>query len=432
MKFPGKNSRAVLDKANLYYATNTASSRIIAEMGYNAIITDLDGFEFIDLDCGAGVNNLGMNNPHLWKAIQAQLGTGIIHTEHHNAPNPVAVELSEILATTCPVKKPSKVFLSNSGAEANVAAIKACMSHRFHNAQRELRQNVIYFENGFAGRMLGLLAATCSNAAAQRDPYWTHCDREHTIYLPYPTKANADLLKNRLANINLQTVDHLLIELPCQGEGGIIYADEEVLKYLYKTTQAAGIFWITDSIQCGMGRCGVLYGPEIFPWLQSDILTLAKALGGGLPIGATVFQSNLDWQPGEHSNTFGGARYPCRLALIVIEEVKKLIATGAVERIAQVIESFRPLFLAHPCVTDLRGTYAMWAIELTTPDMRDRVVRIGEELTTAECYGIKLLAAGKKSIRIMPPLTIEEKTLTIALQQLSLALCEADIQKPLI
>ena len=430
MKFPGKHSRAVLEKAERYYATTTANSRALVATGDNAIITDPDGLMYIDLHCGAGVNNLGMNNPHIIEAIRAQMGTGIIHSEHHNAPNPLAVELSELLATTCPVKKPSKVFLSNSGAEANEAAIKLCEAWKFHMGQfyagPRYRNKAIYFENGFAGRTHGVLSATSSNSAVQRDPFWTHCDQESAIYLPYPTKDNASLLKRRLHPINLHEVDRLLIELPCQGEGGIIPADEETLAYLYNATQKFGIRWITDAIQCGMGRCGTLYGPELFPWLESDILTLGKALGGGIPMGATVFSAHLDWKHGEHSNTFGGGPLASRVALTVIGEITRLLANGAVAHISEMIASFSSSFLSHPCVTDVRGLGAMWAIELTTPDLRNAFIRIGEEMATAECYGLKLLAAGKKSVRIMPPLTIEETTLTTALQQLSLALHEVD------
>ncbi|MDP3778843.1 MAG: aminotransferase class III-fold pyridoxal phosphate-dependent enzyme [bacterium] len=426
MTFPGTNTLAVLRDTEKYYATNTMDSRILAASGNNAIITDPDGNTFIDLHCGAGVNNLGMNNPHIMAAIQAQLQTGIIHAEHHNAPNAAAIELSQLLAETCPVYKPSKVFLSNSGAEANEAAIKICEAVNFHSSPSFVRHKAIYFENGFAGRTHGVLSATSSNPSAQRDPYWNHCDQENSIYLPYPTKNNATLLKERLQAINLEEVDRLLIELPCQGEGGIIPAHEETLHYLYEVTGQAGIFWITDAIQCGMGRCGTLYGPEIFPWLTSDILTLAKALGGGIPMGATIFRADLDWQRGEHSNTFGGGALACRVALSVIEQISQLLANGTVATISRTIESFAQTLLAHPCITDVRGIGAMWAIEFTSPTLREMLIRMGEETRSSQGHGLKLLSAGKKSMRIMPPLTIEPALLIHALETIDLMLSKLD------
>ncbi len=426
MTFPGTHARVVLQNTFQCYATNTMDSRILAATGDNAIITDPDGQTFIDLHCGAGVNNLGMNNPHIIAAIQTQLQTGIIHAEHHNAPNPLAIELSLMLAATCPVYKPSKVFLSNSGAEANEAAIKLCKAANFHVIPIFRRSKAIYFENGFAGRTHGVLSATSSNPTAQRDPYWTHCDQENSIYLPYPAKNNATILKERLQAINLNEVDRLLIELPCQGEGGIIPADEETLHYLYDVTQKAGILWITDSIQCGMGRCGALYGPEVFPWLTSDILTLAKALGGGLPIGATIFRTDLDWRRGEHSNTFGGGPLASRVAIAVIDQISRLLVSGTVGFISGVMKAFQERFLAHSCITDIRGIGAMWAIEFISPALRETLIRMGEETRSSQGHGLKMLSAGKKSVRIMPPLTIEPALLIHALETIDLMLSQLD------
>ena len=428
MTFPGTTTLAVLEDTATYYATNTMDSRILAARGDNAIITDPDGNTFIDLHCGAGVNNLGMNNLPIIAAIQAQLQTGIIHAEHHNAPNPLATELSELLARTCPVFQPAKVFLSNSGAEANEAAIKLCQAVNFHIGPPLQRSKAIYFENGFAGRTHGVLSATSSNPSVQRDPYWNHCDQENSIYLPYPSKKNTALLQERLEKTNLEEVDRLLIELPCQGEGGIIPADEDTLYHLYDTTQKAGIIWITDAIQCGMGRCGVLYGPEVFPWLTSDILTLAKALGGGIPMGAIIFRADFDWQQGEHSNTFGGGPLASRVALTVIDQVSRLLAHGTVGFISGIMKAFEQRFLTHPCITDVRGIGAMWAIELTSPALRETLIRMGEETKSSQGHGLKLLGAGKKSVRIMPPLTIEQGLLTHALETIDGMLSEIDKQ----
>ncbi|GEM_PF-110570 len=415
MTFPGTRTRTILHESDQYYATTTMDSRILAASGDNAIITDPDGNTFIDLHCGAGVNNLGMNNPHIIAAIQAQLQTGIIHAEHHNAPNPLAIELSLMLAATCPVRKPSKVFLSNSGAEANEAARKLCEAYRYHAGEKHVRSRAIYFENGFAGRTHGVLAATTSNPSVQRDPYWNHYDQENSIYLPYPTKANANLLRKKLSDLDLSAVDRLLIELPCQGEAGIIPADEETLEYLYGVTRSAGILWIVDSIQCGIGRVGTIFGCDLYPWLEPDILTLAKALGGGLPIGATIFRADLDWKKGEHSNTFGGNPVSSRVALTVLACVQELIASGAIKRIEQAMQKRLYLLRDHPMVQDMRGIGAMWAVELPDTRLRDRLIDIGEEMGQTETYGLKLLGAGRKSIRLMPPLTISPKDLTIAL-----------------
>lgn len=416
MTYPGPKAKEILQDADTFYATSTNDSRALIARGEGPYVWDVDGYKYIDMHCGAGVTNLGHNHAPSMRVIREQVTeTGIIHTEHHNAFNPTAIELAKFLAINSPAKKPAKVFLSNSGAEANVAAIKACQAYRFHRGERQTRRKAIYFENGFAGRMLGLLAGTSSNPALQRDPYWTHCDQENTIYLPYPTRANRDLLKKRIAEISLDEVDYLLIEIPCQGEAGIIPADEETLHYLYEVTQNAGILWIADCIQCGIGRTGTLFGCDIYPWLKPDILTLAKGLGGGLPIGATIFHSSLDWKKGEHSNTFGGNPVVCPLALTVLACVQELLLKGAVSVIEQTMHKRLHILRRHPMVQDARGVGAMWAVELATPQLRDRLVDIGEEMAMTDGCGIKLLGAGKKSVRLMPPLTISPKDLRIAL-----------------
>ncbi|MDP3769840.1 MAG: aspartate aminotransferase family protein [Candidatus Sungbacteria bacterium] len=414
--FPGPNAIQILKDAQEFYATSTNDSRAFIEIGNGPYVWDVDGNKYIDMHCGAGVANLGHNHaPSMQIIINHLQKTGIVHTEHHNAFNPAAIELAKFLAMNTPVPKPAKVFLSNSGAEANVAAIKACQAYRFHQGERQARCKAIYFENGFAGRMLGLLAGTSSNPAAQRDPYWTHCDQENTIYLPYPTKANHNLLKKRIAEISLDEVDYLLIEIPCQGEAGIIPSDEEALKYVYKITTEAGILWIADSIQCGIGRVGTLWGCDIYPWLKPDILTLAKALGGGLPIGATIFSSYLDWKKGEHSNTFGGNPLISRLALTVLACVQKLLEKGAVNTIEMAMRKRLHILRQHPMVQDTRGMGAMWAVELADAKLRDRLIDICEEMALTDCCGIKLLGAGKTSVRLMPPLTISPKDLRLAL-----------------
>ncbi len=423
MTYPGPRGTQILEDAEEFYVTSTNNSRAIIDRGDGPYLYDVDGYKYIDLHCGAGVTNLGHNHqPSIQAICERVQKTGIIHTEHHNAFNPTAIELSKFLALNSPVKKPAKVFLSNSGAEANEAARKACEAYRYHRGEQQTKSRAIYFENGFAGRTHGVLAATTSNPTVQRDPYWTHCDQENSIYLPYPTKEHSALLKQKLSELDLSTIDRLLIELPCQGEAGIIPADEETLKNLYEVTHNAGILWIVDSIQCGIGRVGTLFGCDFYPWLEPDILTLAKALGGGLPIGATILRADLDWKKGEHSNTFGGNPVISQLALTVLSCVQELIRSGAIKKIEQAMRKRLYILRNHPMVQDTRGLGAMWAVELPDAKLRDRLIDVGEEMAQTENYGIKLLSAGKKSVRLMPSLTISPKDLTIALDLFLVAL----------
>lgn len=423
MRFPGPKAKRILRLNKEYYATNTAGARICVEKGEGATLTDYDGYRFIDLHCDAGVNNLGRNHQAIMRAMADQMNTGIIMTEHHNAPNEYAVKLAKFLDTKSPVPKPAKAFLSNSGAEANENAIKLCRSYRHQNEEAKKRTLAIYFKNGFAGRTKGVLPATSSKPEVQRDPFWDECDRRNTIYLPYPKRwVDWSGLKDEFDRINLDYVDRILIEVPCQGEGGIIPVDEDALKYIYEKSQAAGVFFISDCIQTGIGRVGALFGCDVFPWLKPDILTMAKALGGGFPIGATIFRKDLDPLPCEISNTFGGGQLIARVALTVVDEVAELLASGAVQKIEGVLDERLRRLLTHKLVVDIRGLGAMWAVELKTPKLRDRLIEIGEESVLTQAFGLRLLSAGNRAVRIMPPLVIKEEELNVAMDLFEKAL----------
>mgnify|MGYP001566204777 CR=1 FL=1 len=410
-RFPGPVAMSLLKDAETYYATNTMGSRICVARRAGAVVTDYDGFKFVDFHCDASVNNLGGNHPRIYAAIHSQIDTGNIFSEHHNAPNLAAVELAKLLALKSPVGKPAKVYFSNSGAEANETAIKLCKAYRYVRGE-EQRKKAVYFTNAFHGRTLGILPGTNSKPKVQRDPFWNHCDIENTIYLPYPAIGTdwRKTYREMLELLNPDEIDRMMIELPCQGEGGIIPADENAVAYLCGFANAAEIIFIVDAIQCGMGRAGSLFGCDRWDWLKPDILCLGKALGGGIPIGATIFRSDLDFaKPGMHSSTFGGGPLAARVGLAVLAEIEQLIADGTIaklefalsERLRRIEEKFPTVIL------ETRGVGAMWAHEIADANLRDAIQRKCEDLAETEEYGLRLLTAGRRAIRFMPPLTID-------------------------
>lgn len=422
--FPGPNAKKILADRERVYATSTDCSRVLIAGGEGATVTDVDGYRFFDFCCDASVMNLGRGNAKVRDAIINQVNTNIF-SEHHHAPNPGAVALAEVLAARSPVKKPTKVFFSNSGTEANEAARKLCESYRYHRGEKTQRTKALYFLNGFAGRTKGSYAATTSKPEVQRDPFWDESAKSHSLYLPYPRRGgDSASFKNELARIDLSHVDWMLMELPCQGEGGVIPVDADALKHLYEETQKAGVLFIADVVQCGMGRIGTLFGCDLFPWLAPDILTMGKALGGGLPIGATLFRADLDWKEGEHSNTFGGGPVVMAAALAAFAETERMLKEGSVKNIEAIVrmalracaEQFQDV------IREVRGVGAMWAVELASTDARNRLIEIGEELVNEEHRGIRLLGAGRTSVRFVPPLVISEDELQEALHIFSKAL----------
>lgn len=416
-EFPGPNARMWLAKNDKYYAKNTQASRIVPDVdkSLGPIIVDVDGFKFIDLKCGAGVTNLG----HQGKEMR------ISHFEHHDGPVPSAIEFAEMLAQEAPVKKPAKVFFCNSGAEANEAARKACRAFRYHREGSTSRPRALYCENGFAGRTYGVLGATTSKPKTQRDPFIGYEESLNSCYIPYPTRGNLSKLMDMLRRLQLSNFDRVLVELRCQGEGGVIPADELVTEFLYRSTQEAGIFWTTDAVQCGMGRTGSLFGHD-FAWLESDLMTIGKAGGGGLPFGAVIFREELDWKPGEHSNTFGGNPTVTRAGIQAFLEIKRLLESGKVKTLEEKVGSRLQYFAKSysELITEVRGLGAMWAVEFSTPEMRDQFRTIAEGMTASHGMGLALLACGRKAVRIMPPLNIDDTTLEYALNLFNPALSQ--------
>lgn len=427
-KFPGPNAIQYLEKLKKYYATTTITSRVVPERREGSRIIDVDGFQFLDLHGGASVMTLPESDLIKREAIAQILKNRF--TEHHSTPNPGAIDCAEFLTIKSPVKKPSKMFWSNSGTEATAAARKLCEAYRHHNGEKEKRNKTIYFVNGFAGRTHDSLAGTTSNPEAQRDPFWNEWDKQHSIYLPYPQKGKNNMEfrlcllygKDYFGNrFSLEEVDHLLIELPCQGEGGVIPVDKECLRFLCERMREAGVFVIADCVQCGMGRSGTLFGCDRFSWFEPDILTMGKALGGGFAIGATIFRADLDWRPKEHSNTFGGHPVTMAAALAALEETERLINDGSIKRLEKNLETrLRNLVGFFPdFILEIRGMGAMWALEIITENARDRLIRIGEELVNENSCGLLLLGAGNahnpnNAIRVMPPLTITDEELCYA------------------
>lgn len=416
--FPGPKTRKLLKEANEVYATTTRSSRICVKRGNGPFVIDEDGFMFFDFHCDAGVMNLGRGNDFFKRAIRGQLRMNNEFCEFHNAPNRKGVDLAKVLVKESPVAKPCKMFFSNSGTEANEAAHKLCLAYRYRRGETE-RKNVIYYLHGFAGRTAGNWAGTTSKPGTQRNPFWTHCDRENSFYLPYPQKGEDwSLLCKHFNALPHGEIDRMLIEVPCQGEGGIIPIEEEALRWLAGRCREEGIFVISDCVQTGMGRVGSLFGCDVFPWFKPDILTLGKALGGGLPIGATIFRSELDWEPGEHANTFGGGPMVMSSALAMYAAIQKFLASGAVIHLESKIKQWLISFCEFPIITDFRGKGAMWGIDFLNTEIRNRVQRAGEELVNKTGCGLRLLSAGKAAIRIMPPINTDLSILSYAMKML--------------
>ncbi len=412
---PGPKGRKIIDRDTKIMVTSTKAGPIVAKRAKGAVIEDVDGNKILDFFAGVGVQNVGHCHPEVVRAIREQADK-FIHIAGTDYYYEVQVELAEKLAMLSPGKFAHKVFFTNSGTESVEAALKVAK-------QATKRQTFVGFINAFHGRTMGSLAVTASKPVHREGffpfmpgvyhiPY-AYCYRCR-YKLEYPSCGVwcAKILEEVYFDSYVPPGDiAAIVAEPIQGEGGYIVPPKEFLGILKRTAEKHGILFIDDEIQAGMGRTGKMWAIEHFG-LVPDIMTIAKALGAGIPIGATIINSKLDFdRPGRHSNTFGGNPIGAAAALAVLDIIAKeklldrtlKLGRKSIKRLREMQDDYEiigdtrglGLMLAHEFVKDKKG-------RAVNKDARDKVVDL------ALSKGLGIIGCGKSSIRYIPPLTIEE------------------------
>lgn len=296
--------KSIIDITENRLAKTYAKFPIEVADGYGSTVLSADGKEYIDLGGGCGVNILGMKNKMWLDAVEAQLRrTAFCSNLFYNAP---AALLAEQL---CVRTKMQRVFFSNSGAEANETAIKAVRKYASEKKGAEFT-DIITLKMGFHGRTVTALSATgqpamqCGFAPLTAGFYYIDDDEEQ--------------LRQALSD---RKVAAIMIEL-IRGEGGVLPASRGFIRAAAQAAKKDDILLIVDEVQTGVGRCGALFGYEKYDIIP-DIITTAKGLGGGLPIGATIFgEKTCDiLQKGQHGSTFGSNPLSCAAALAVLKQI---------------------------------------------------------------------------------------------------------------
>ena len=334
---------------------------------------------------GIAVNCLGYNHPKLVAAISEQAAR-LMHISNlfYNVPQ---VELCEKLLDGTIF---SKMMLCNSGAEANEAAIK--LARKYFYDKRENRPTIVTAENSFHGRTLATVTATGQKKySAPFAPL--PAGFKHVPYNDF------DALKNAL------TDDVGAVMLECiQGESGVCPATYDYLVNVYALCKSKGILFIVDEVQTGMGRTGKLFCFEHYG-IQPDIITLAKGLGGGFPIGACLARGEVaeTFRAGDHGTTFGGNPLACAAALAVTQELKDTNLLEKVEQSGNYLSAKLSKLKKHNFVKDVRGMGLLQAVVLSEKLKAAEVV--GKMLSK----GFVLNAAGNNSLRFAPPYIITEE-----------------------
>ena len=356
------------------------------ESGAGCVLTDVDGVEYLDFLSGIAVNNLGHCHPAVVSAVQQQAGR-LIHISNlfYNAPN---VELASRLAAR---SLGGVVFFCNSGAEANEAAIKLVRKAR-------PRGDVIVAHNAFHGRTYGALSATPQEA--KQAPFAPLVPG----FIAVPAAEIPSMVGSGTAAV--------LIE-PVQGESGVNIMEPSLLAAIRDACDAAGAALVFDEVQTGMGRTGSLWAYEQVG-VVPDAMTLAKGLGGGLPIGALVIGEKLKgvFAPGDHGSTFAGGPVVSSAALAVLDVIDdEAFLNGVREQGERLLEGLREL----PGVLSARGRGLMVAAEVAggAPELAKRAL-LEERLI--------INATGPTTLRFLPPLIVTADQVDQAIERLGLLL----------
>ena len=395
-------------------STAANTFRIVADppvfvAGEGAWLIDGSGRRYLDLACGSATTSLGHDHPAHRDALQRALGTGILHTGTR-LPSPFRAELYERLAEILPAHLDC-FQLGNSGAEAVEAALKAAQ-------YATGRKRIISFEGGYHGRTLGALSAT--HGARIREPFATI---GHLVdFLPYPCEpAETDpciaALEERLSELRRAgDVPAALIIEPLQGVSGVHEAPARFLAAVQQHCRAMGIVFIVDEIWSGFGRAGRWFSFER-AGLEPDLVTMGKALSGGLPLSAVAGSRRLlqGWPPGMHTSTFQGNPLACAMAVASIETIRK---ERLIERVGETVE---PILARLKKAPGARVIGAQAAVPL--PDTGEKPAAARVEALQRACLeeGLLVYAGGRQgeSLMLVPPLVIGESELESAVGRIS-------------
>ncbi len=348
-------------------------------------VTDVNEDKYLDFISGIAVCNLGHANEEVTKAVQEQLAkywhmSNLFH-------QPIQEEVAKILVEA---SDGDAVFFCNSGAEANEAAIKLARKHTG-------KHKIVTFLQSFHGRTYATMSATGQEKIQQGfGPLL-----ETFQYLPYNDVNPLDELEDDVAAIMLEVV---------QGEGGVVPAKQEFIQKVTETCEKIGALLIIDEVQTGIGRTGKPFGYQHYG-IKPDIITSAKGLGSGLPVGAMIGQQSLieTFQAGSHGSTFGGNPIAMAAAKVTLEKIfDEKFLKEVEEKSNDLLGKLNNLIGKHPLVNDVRGKGLLIGIEC-----KEQVSEVINQLREQK---LLVLPAGPNVIRLLPPLTVSYEEIDIAVK----------------
>jgi len=358
---------------------------LVFDKGQGCVLTDINGKEYLDFMGGIAVNALGYADPGLIEVMKTQMEK-LVHVSNLYWTEP-GIELAELLTTASGL---DKVFFCNSGTEACEAALKLCRIYGKLKKSPEAVE-IIAMDQSFHGRTFGAITATGQKKYQKNlEPLLPEI-----YHVPY----------NDLAALKAQISEKTcgIIMEPIQGEGGIHPADPQYLKAVRKICDEENIVLVFDEVQTGIGRSGKLFAYQQYG-VTPDVVTMAKGLGGGVPIGGIIAKNQVAevFTPGTHAATFGGNPFVCAAAKYVIETLTAPGFLEAVEEKGQYLKAkLEALKKDHPAIREVRGMGLMIGVEVDT--------ELSEIVAKAMDKGLLVITAGANAIRFVPPLIVSNE-----------------------
>lgn len=422
LMLPGPKAKAIIEQDQTFVSPSYPRGYpFVMDHGSGTEVWDVDGNRFLDFASGIAVVATGHSHPKVVKAIQDQ-AEQFIHISsdfYHEKWVQLAKKLDEI----APFKGPSASFMTNSGTESVEAAIKLA---RYHTQ----RTQFIGFLGAFHGRTLGAVSFTASRSH-YRGRFFPLMNG--VVHAPYPNPYRPVLLRRKGEGYGETVVRYIEEEIlarilppdevagfliePIQGEGGYIVPPPDFFPALRELCDKYDILLIADEVQSGMGRTGKWWAIENFG-VEPDIITSAKGIASGMPLGAMVTRKEImDWPKGSHGNTYGGNPVCCAASLATIDLIEKQYLQNAREVGEYTLDALAEIMVRHPSIGDVRGIGLMIGVEFVrdreskTPavDLRDDIINLAFE------RGMLTLGCGQSTIRLAPPLSTSRSEVNEAL-----------------
>ena len=432
---PGPRARAaVAADERLISPSYTRSYPLVAKRGRGIRVEDVDGNEFMDFAAGIAVASTGHCHPNVVAAIQKQAAE-LIHISGTDFYNEPLTDLAERLSAVAPMPGPHKFFYGNSGAEAIECALKIA---RYHTG----RQHIISFFGAFHGRTMGALSLTGSKPQQKRRFAPLVGGVTHIQY-PYVYRGTtggvkeqeawalgcARFIEEKLFKTTLppEEVAAIFVE-PIQGEGGYVVAPDNFLRELRAICNRHGILLVADEVQSGAGRTGKWWAIE-HSGVEPDIVCMAKGIASGMPLGVCMTRAEImNWVPGSHASTFGGNPVSIAAALATMDLLERELIANAGKVGGRMLERLEGWKQSHPLVGDVRGRGLMIGIEIVkdkatrepAATLRNRIETLAFE------RGLMILGCGETTLRLCPPLLVNEQEATVALDILEDALAQVE------